>query len=91
MKLDIKAFSLTCGIIAAIGLLVLTGWMRAFDALSGPPIFLSHLYRGYNFTLSGSLIGSAWAFVDGVIGGAIFAWLYDVIDGRVFAHHHIVG
>ena len=91
MKLDIKAFSLTCGIVAAIGLLVLNGWIRAFDALSGPPVFLMHMYRGYSLTLGGSLIGAAWAFVDGIVSGAIFAWLYDLIDSHMFAPHRVIG
>lgn len=91
MKLDIKAFSLTCGIVAAIGLLVLNGWIRAFDAPSGPPLFLTHMYRGYSLTLAGTLVGAAWAFIDGVVSGAIFAWVYDLIDGHVFAEHRVIG
>ena len=37
----------------------------------------------------GSLIGSVWAFFDGLIGGAIFAWLYDFIDARVVTHRRM--
>lgn len=90
MKLDIKAFSLTCGIVAAIGLLLVTGWARVFDGPNGPTIWLSHVYRGYSLTLVGGLIGAAWAFVEGVIGGAIFAWLYDAIDARLVVRHRVI-
>ena len=38
--------------------------------------------RGYNISASGSIIGLAWGFVDGLIGGAIFAWLYNFIAVR---------
>ena len=30
----------------------------------------------------GSLIGLVWAIPDGLIGGVIFAWLYNVIADR---------
>lgn len=91
MKLDIKSFSLTCGIVAAIGLLVLNGWIKAFDSPAGAPVFLAHVYRGYSLTLVGSLIGAVWAFIDGVISGAVFAWLYDAINGHLFAAHRVIG
>ncbi|MFQ5670866.1 MAG: hypothetical protein ACE5HD_10180 [Acidobacteriota bacterium] len=28
---------------------------------------------------SGSLIGLAWALPDGLVGGALFAWLYNLL------------
>jgi len=45
--------------------------------------------RGYNLTLVGSLIGGVWAFFDGLIGGAIFAFLYDFIGEHVEKTHRI--
>lgn len=83
MKLDIKAFSLTCAAVWGIGLPLLTWWIIAFDGPSTNPTWLGHVYRGYSLTFAGSLIGAAWAFVDGLVGGAIFAWLYDRIGARV--------
>jgi hypothetical protein len=35
-----------------------------------------------NFIYGASFIGFIWAFVDGLIGGAIFAWLYNLISTR---------
>ena len=35
---------------------------------------------GYSFTLLGSVIGTAWSFVDWGIAGVIFAWLYNKIN-----------
>jgi hypothetical protein len=42
------------------------------------------LYRGFNISPVGSFIGFVWAFVDGLIGGAIFAWLYNQISTRLW-------
>lgn len=85
MKLDIKAFSVTCATIWGAGLLLLSWWVIAFDGQSSDPTWIGHIYRGYRLTLAGSLIGALWAFFDGLIGGALFAWLYNRVDERVMA------
>jgi len=82
MKLNVKAFALTCGLVWGVALFLLTWWIIAFDGASGDPTFIGSLYRGYNISPVGSIIGLVWAFVDGAIGGAIFAWLYNFIAGR---------
>lgn len=82
MKLDVKAFALTAALLWGIGLFILTWWMIAFDGSSTEPTFLGRVYRGYTVTPAGSFIGLIWALVDGAIGGAIFAWLYNSILGR---------
>ena len=83
MKLEVRAFALTCAIVWGLGLPLLTWWIIALDGASTAPTWLGHIYRGYSLTVAGSLIGAIWAFFDGLIGGAIFAWLYDVISTRV--------
>ena len=82
MKLDVKAFALTCGLIWGLGLLCLTWWVIAFEGATGDPTFLARIYRGYSISPIGSLIGLVWAFFDALIGGAIFAWLYNALAGR---------
>lgn len=82
MKLNVKAFALTCAIVWGVGLFALTWWIIAFDGATGEITLIGRLYRGYNISPMGSLIGLAWALVDGLIGGAIFAWLYNLIAGR---------
>jgi hypothetical protein len=62
--------------------------MMAFDGSSTAPTMLGHIYRGYNLTFSGSLIGAVWAFFDGLIGGAVFAWLYDCLGSRASHAQH---
>jgi hypothetical protein len=88
MKLDVKAFAWTCAIVWGLGLPILTWWIMAFDGASAAPTWLGHIYRGYSLTYAGSLIGAVWAFFDGLIGGAIFAWLYDLIGERVVHIRH---
>ncbi len=43
---------------------------------------LGRLYRGYTISPEGSISGLGWALADGLIGGAIFAWLYNLIAAR---------
>lgn len=82
MRLDVKAFALTCAVVWGLGVPLLTWWVMAFEGASTDPTWLGHIYRGYNLTLAGSLIGGVWAFFDGLIGGALFAWLYDFFGTR---------
>ena len=83
MKLNIKAFALTCGVLWGVGLFFLTWWVIAFEGSSVAPTLIGRLYRGYTISPIGSVIGLIWAFFDGLVGGAIFAWLYNKITGFV--------
>ncbi|MBN2516398.1 MAG: bacteriophage holin [Deltaproteobacteria bacterium] len=79
MRLDIKAFALTCGVLWGFGLFFLTWWIIAFDGISGDITLIGRIYRGYCISPLGSIIGLVRAFVDGLIEGAIFAWVYNFI------------
>jgi len=83
MKLNVKAFALTCGLVWGFGLLLITWWIIAFQGSSEEPTFIGAVYRGYKVTPLGSLIGLVWALVDGAIGGAIFAWLYNCLAALI--------
>jgi hypothetical protein len=82
MKLNVKAFALTCGIIWGAGLFLLTWWIIAFEGVTGDVTFIGRLYKGYRISPLGSIIGLIWALADGLIGGAVFAWLYNLFAGR---------
>ncbi len=82
MNLNIKACALSFAILWGLGLFLMTWWVIAFDGTSTDTTILSRCYRGYSFTAIGSIIGLAWAFLDGLIGGAIFAWLYNCLHSR---------
>jgi hypothetical protein len=82
MKLDIKAFAITCSLIWGFGVFFLTWWVIMFDGATGEVTLLGRLYRGYSISPQGSVIGLLWALADGFVGGAIFAWLYNLLAGR---------
>ncbi len=82
MKLDIKAFALSCGLVWGIGLLILTWWIIAIEGATGETTFIGRVYIGYRISPIGSVIGLVWGFVDALVGGAIFAWLYNSISSR---------
>ena len=82
MKLNVRAFALSCGLLWGVCLFLLTWWMIAFDGATGEPTLIGKLYRGYSVSPVGSLIGLVWALADGLVGGAIFAWLYNLIAAR---------
>ena len=85
MKLNVKVFALTVGLFWGFGLLFITWWIILFDGASGAVTLIGKVYRGYSISLVGSLIGFVWAFIDGIIGGAIFAWLYNFLSMRLKA------
>jgi len=82
MRLNVKAFALACGIIWGAGLFLLTWWIIAFEGATGQTTMIGRFYRGYSISPAGSFVGLIWAFIDGSIGGAIFAWLYNVLAAR---------
>ncbi|MFH1616826.1 MAG: bacteriophage holin [Planctomycetota bacterium] len=83
MKLDVKAFGLTWGLLWGIGLFLGTWWIILIDGSQpGAVTFLGRVYRGYSITPIGSVMGLVWGFFDGLIGGAIFAWVYNFIVNR---------
>jgi len=80
MKFNIGAFSLAVGLfwggsILLVGAanLIWPGYGQAFLQLA------ASLYPGYRggASLGQVIIGTLYGLVDGAIGGAIFAWLYN--------------
>ncbi|MFC7098225.1 bacteriophage holin [Halobaculum marinum] len=77
-ELDDRAFGLACGLLWAVavvslGVLARFGWGERWEHL------LADLYRGYGESTSGLAIGGLWAFLDGLVGGYVFAWLYNAL------------
>jgi hypothetical protein len=78
--LSVKGLGLALGLtwgagVLALGLLGAAGWGRPVVDVLGS------LYLGYRPTLPGSVIGGAWAFVDGALAGVVVAWLYNRVSG----------
>ncbi len=77
MKLNIKALALAAGIAWGLAILLLTYWFLLMGYEGETLSRLSNVYLGYSVTWYGGFIGLAWGFVDGLIGGAVLAWLYN--------------
>ncbi|MBW2986284.1 bacteriophage holin [Candidatus Woesearchaeota archaeon] len=75
-KLNPKAFALAAGIIWGLACLIM-GLAAAKGYGTGFEKLFSTIYIGYSTTISGSIIGGIWGFVDAFIGGYIFVWLYN--------------
>jgi len=85
MKLNLKALTLTAGILWALAVflvgvlnLIWSGYGVAFLQL------IASIYPGYHATSSvGDLIvGTLYALVDGAICGLVFGWLYNLFVGK---------
>ncbi|MCA1766358.1 MAG: bacteriophage holin [Desulfobulbaceae bacterium] len=77
MKLDVKAFALTAAILWGLGIFVFTWWVIFFEGAMEEPKMIALFYRGYSITPWGSIVGLLWGFLDGLVCGALFAWLYN--------------
>lgn len=73
----------------AAGLFLLTWWIIMFEGATHELIFFSRLYRGYDISPAGSIIGLLWAFADAFIGGLIFAWLYNFLTAKLSGTQNI--
>lgn len=75
-QLSVRGLGLALGVTWGLGVLMLgvlaaVGWGRPVVDVLGS------VYLGYRPTPLGTVIGGAWAFVDGAAAGAIVAWLYN--------------
>lgn len=82
-RLCVPAFGLTAAIWWGLGMFLMTWWIIASRGASAEPNFVSMVYWGYTITPLGSAIGLAWGFVDGLVCGAVFAWLYNLLAAKL--------
>jgi hypothetical protein len=86
MRLHITALSLTAGFIwgASVLLVALANliWPSYGNAFLE---FAASIYPGYHPGAGfGSVIsGTLYGFVDGTVGGALFAWIYNLLAHRL--------
>ena len=78
--LSIRSVALTIGIMGGASMFLLAWWLIIIGNAEGPATLFERVYIGYSFTPLGSVIGAVWGFVDFGIGGAIVAWLYNLIN-----------
>lgn len=81
MKLNVKAFALTCGLIWGFGVFFLTWWLILLEGAPASSL-INRMYPGYTMTPAGSLVGAVWGFFDASIGGLVFAWLYNLLTDK---------
>ena len=79
MKLNVSAFAVTCGILWGLGLFLGTLWIVLIGGATGEVTFIGRVYLGYSISPLGAVIGLVWALVDGLVGGAVFAYLYNTL------------
>ena len=53
------------------GLMAMTGYGAIFVNALGS------VYLGYGASIVGALIGAVWALIDGLVAGALIAWVYN--------------
>ena len=85
MKLNIPALALTAGLLWALAIL----FVQALNALIPPYggqflLLLSSVYPYYrpDEGFASVLLGMLYGFLDGAIGAAIFAWVYNRLAER---------
>ena len=80
MQLSAKSLALTCGLLwgGAVLLVALANLVWPSYGVQFLQVIAS-VYPGYSGTafLGQVIVGTLYAFADGLIGGWIFAWLYN--------------
>jgi len=85
MRFQVTAFSLAFAIIWA-GCILLVGLAEMIWPSYGRAFldFAASIYPGYHpgSGFGSVLVGTSYGFVDGAIGGAVFAWIYNMFANR---------
>ncbi len=80
MKFNVKALALASAILWGLAMLV-TGLANLIWGNYGQQFLqtMSSVYPGYHATRSiiEVIVGTLYGVVDGLVGGAVFAWLYN--------------
>jgi len=80
-KLNVKALAVGLGLSWSVCMLFV-GWASIFGWGTKLVEVFSSLYIGFAPNFLGGLIGAIWGFVDGAIGGAIIALVYNAIAAK---------
>ena len=75
-KLSLKAFTLSAGLVSAIGFGAI-GLVAKINNALGFEATYSQVFIGFDLSGAGIFVGFIWGFLVGVIGGLIFAWTYN--------------
>ncbi len=78
-KFNVTAFAVACGLTWALATFLLALVSLWWGVASPIVELIGSGYAGYEASYAGALIGLAWGFVDAFIGGAVFAYLYNLL------------
>jgi hypothetical protein len=91
VRLNAVVAGAVTGLLAGLAVFVATNWL----IVKGGPVVGPHLallgqfFIGYRVTFAGSLVGFAWAFALGFVGGFTVVRIYNLLaDMR---HHDVPG
>ncbi len=81
MRIHVRALGLALGILWGLGVFFLGIAALVIPGQWGDQMvwILGNVYVGYDASVVGALIGAVWGFADGFIGGALLAWLYNLL------------
>ena len=86
MKLDIKTTAVTLGLVWGVLGMLLTGLGNLLWPGYGQALLdvMASVYPGYNATpsIGQVIIGTLYGVLDGAVGGAVFAWLYNTCAAK---------
>lgn len=77
-KLNVKALAIALGVSWAVYILFI-GWASIFGWGTKFVEMMSSVYIGFTSTFLGGIVGAIWGFIDGALGGAIIALVYNAI------------
>jgi hypothetical protein len=99
LHLNAKVQGVVTGIVAGLAIFAATNWLilkggpvtPEGDLIVGPHLsLLGQFFIGYHVTFVGSLIGFAYAFVLGFVGGystsIIYNWFVNIREGKRQSH-----
>ena len=85
LMLHKNAFALSWAIVWSVAVLLLA--LVAANSASGYGMefvdLFGSVYKGYDATSGGAVVGAIWGFVDAFIGCWLFAWLYNHLSKKM--------
>jgi len=82
MPLNTRAFAIAAGVLSGLFIFLLTVWLLLIGSGGETISLLQQVFLGYSFSFGGAVIGLLWGFVHGLIGGFIFASLYNGLASK---------
>jgi hypothetical protein len=81
MKLNVKAFALSAGIVWGLIVFLSTMMMLLRGYPGGIVSHLGGIYIGYSISFVGSIIGLIWGFISMYVVAWLFCYLYNRMTG----------